>query len=223
MSYCPYTWTSDYTYAGIKTFREQAGIAFSRASTPQVTALYVAGTIDRAGQVTLRPVYEQLARVNLPAQGTHTLQLLGSGGNVLAAYPFTPTRIADAGNFSGFGFFVPSVAGLNGIRVVKDGKILGEKIVSAPMVARGFATGALAVQRDARGAHLRWSPVTQPAAAVVYRVRLSRDGGATWQVLDLDQPNAEFTVPPGLNLAGAQVEVQASDGVHVSTRTFDIQ
>jgi hypothetical protein len=224
MSYCPNLWTSDYTFAGIKQFREQSQVTFAptRASATPVPSLYVSGIISPTGQVNLRPVYEQLAPVNVPSQGTHTLQLLGSSGNVLAAHRFTPTRTADAGEYSGFGFFVPSVSGLNGIRVIKDGNVIGEKIAGAPMGTRSFAADSLSVQRDSRGTHLRWSPVTQPSAPVVYRVRLSRDAGATWQVLTLDSTQAEFTAPPTLNVANTIVEVQATDGIHVTTRTFDV-
>ncbi len=222
MSYCEPVWTSDYTFAGIKSFRDSVGFDQVRLDQPPVSALYVSGTIAPDGSLTLRPVYQQLARVNVPSKGTHTLELLGDGGKVLAAFPFTPQQIADSKGASGFGFFVPAVDGLAGLRVKAGNRTIKEKSVAAPMAAANFAREPLAAQRQARGTILRWTPAAHPSELVVYRVRLSRDAGATWQVLALDWGSPEFTVPAGVDVANGMIEVQASDGIHTTTRTFNV-
>ncbi len=229
MSYCePYVWTSDYTFAGIKSFRDSVGFDQVRLDQSPVPALYVSGTIAPDGSLTLRPVYQQLARVNVPSKtlgptlGTHTLELLGDGGKVLAAFPFTPQQIADSEGASGFGFFVPAVDGLAGLRVRAANRTIKEKTVAAPMAAANFARQPLAAQRQARGTVLSWTPAAHPSEPVVYRVRLSRDAGATWQVMALDWGSPEFTAPTGVDVANAMIEVQASDGIHTTTRTFSV-
>ncbi len=223
MSYCePYVWTSDYTYAGIKTFRDAMGFDKALAAQRKAPALYVSGIIAPDGTVTLQPVYQQTASVKQSTKGTHTLELLGEKGKVLAAYSFTPQQIADSKGASGFGFFVPAVDGLEGLRVKAGNQTIKEKTVPAAIAGANFARQPLAAQRQARGTVLRWAPVEHPSEPVVYRIRLSRDGGATWQVLALDWRGAEFAVPPGLDVANATIEIQASDGIHTTTQAFTI-
>ncbi|MBI4789900.1 MAG: hypothetical protein HY782_22945 [Chloroflexi bacterium] len=222
MSYCTLTWTSDYTYAGIKSFRDSQNYAPSRLSTQAVPALYVSGSVAPTGEISMYPIYRQTARVNVPSSGTHTLELVGNGGVVLASYAFTPARSPDARGWSGFGFFVPAVDGLTGIRVTTNGRIVGEKTVGAPLVATELQTRAPTTQRAPAGTDivLSWGPATHPTESVVYRVRISRDGGATWQVLALDLRRPQFQIPPGVDLANTLVEIQASDGIHTTTRVF---
>jgi hypothetical protein len=187
-----------------------------------VQAMYVSGIIAPNGTVTLSPVYQQLAVVAMEPGGSHTLELLGQSDQVLATYLFTPTPIADSGGTSGFGFFVPAVDGLAGLRVRTNGRIVAEKIVSALLSAADFARQPIAAQPVAQQTALRWTPVTHPSEPVVYRIRLSRDNGATWEVLALNWLGAEFTAPAGVDVNNALLEVQASDGIHVSTRTFNL-
>ncbi len=221
MSYCTNVWTSDYTYAGIKQFRDSTAYAAVRASSSiPVPALYVSGSIAPNGTVTLRPLYEQNAPVDASSQGTHTLELLDTKGATLASYGFTPARVPDSKGFTGFGFFVPTAPGLTGLRIKTDGKTLAEKSVSALPSDTNFARQPQAQQSLVQGNTLRWAAVTHPSASVVYRIRVSRDKGATWQVLALDWRTTEFTLPPGVDLTGALVEIQASDGIHTVTRTF---
>ena len=220
MSYCSAQWTSDYTYAGIKSFRDSATYAPIRLNTQAVPAMYVSGTFAPTGAVTLHPIYQQLAPVNVPSGGTHTLELLGNGGAVIASYPFTPTRSPDSKGFSGFGFFVPAENGLTGIRVTTNGRIIGEKTVSAPMAATDLQLQPTTTQRAPTGVDtvLNWGSATHPTESIVYRVRISHDSGVTWQVLALDLPRPQFQLPPGVDLANALIEIQASDGIHTTTR-----
>jgi hypothetical protein len=80
------------------------------------------------------------------------------------------------------------------------------------------------VERTGQARFLRWSPAESPAGPVVYLVRISRDGGNTWQVLALDRTQPEIQLPEALgeDLSEVRVEIQASDGLQTTTQTFEI-
>ncbi len=183
-------------------------------------AYYISGLIAPDGRVKLAPVYQQVAPVAPAAPGPYTLELLGTGGRVLATHAFTPSRAGDSAGAAGFGFFIPAVNGLAGLRVNKGGKVVGETSVAAPLTSADFSTQPLSVQRAAGGVTVEWPRVSNPSAAVVYRVRLSQDAGATWQVLAVGLREPQITLPPGIDLSNARLEVLPSDGIHVTTRTF---
>jgi hypothetical protein len=73
---------------------------------------------------------------------------------------------------------------------------------------------------NAVGTEFDWS-LSAALPDVTYTVRLSRDGGKTWQVLGLDQPQPGVTLPSAA-ANGDQVEVQATDGVRIGLRTYTI-
>ncbi len=220
MSYCSNVWTSDYTFAGIKSYRD--GVAFDKARASQaasVPSLYISGSITPDGAVTLRPLYQQVAPVNPSTQGTHTVELLDAKGKTLASYLFTPMRAPDSKGYMGFGFFVPSAESVSGLRIKAGGRILREKIVGALPTPTNSPRQPLTADLLLQGDTLRWTPITHPTEGVLYRIRLSRDKGATWQVLALDWRATEFRLPAGVEVTGALIEVQASDGIHTITRT----
>ncbi len=221
MSYCSNVWTSDYTFYNIKSYRNTSAYSLSRSGRQTANALYVSGSVSPTGTVTLRPIYQQAAPLTLLSSGTHTLELLDASGKVLASYPFSPSRIADGRShgIAGFGFYVPAVDGLAGVRVRTGGRSVGEKIVATAMATTNFGDQAPTRRIQGTRSILQWAPATHPTQPVVYRVRISRDSGATWQVLALDLRTPQFTVPAGVNLTNALVEIQASDGIHVTTRT----
>lgn len=131
MSYCDAAWTSDYTYQGIKSFRDQH-IFDPGLDVAPVPAYYISGLIGPDGTVTLSPVYQQVAPLPSTAQGAYSVELLGTDGQVLASRAFTPVRAGDAPGYSGFGIFTPAVDGLAALRVSGNGRVLVEKSVSAP-------------------------------------------------------------------------------------------
>lgn len=228
MSYCDPSWTSDYTYWNIFQYRHRAAARLDRSSNAAVEkiteAIYVSGIITPEGEVNLRPVYRQQTGSLLQPGGSHRLDLLDEKGDVLAGYAFTPYEVPEAPGFLAFGFFVPDVEGLAGIRVRSGGNVLAEKWSQAAEISLDLQRMPALLQRAGRANMLRWAPAVSPAGPVVYMVKISRDGGQSWQVLALDLAELELPLPDESmeGLGGLWVEIQASDGVHTATQTFTI-
>jgi hypothetical protein len=218
MSYCGPEWTSDYTYKAIYDFR--AAASFDLATAQSATAaLYVGGRIDEQGQVHLLPLNLNTAPVHAASTGTHRVELLDAGANVLASQPFDLTPVAfdtlgGGGEGRGFGFFMPAVDDVAALRIYEGDRIVFERRASGP--APQIEAGPQSLSMD--GTSVSWV-MRAGNAEVRYRIRFSPDGGQTWQVLALDASQATWTVPPDL-LAGAVqpvLEVQAMDGVRTDT------
>ena len=229
MSYCENVWTSDYTYWSIFQFRNSVSSATTAVPLQPTSAMFVSGMISPAGEVSFQPVYRQAAQVRVPSKGSHVLELLSVGGEVLASYPFTPDEIADAPGFQEFAFFLPDINGVSGFRVRKGTEILGERLMPGAGLSSqpGAAIQSKSPMPESLGADriLHWNPANAAGESVVYRLRLSQDGGKTWQVLALDWPEASYTLPDGVevNPGKTLVEVQASDGFHTSTQMISLE
>jgi hypothetical protein len=218
MSYCDPTWTSDYTYWNIFHYRNSLAVQPVETSQAQ-EAVFVSGVISPEGEVTLRPVYRQTVTSLDRPDGPFNLQMLAKGDRVLASYSFTALEIPEAPGFRSFGFFVPDSPELSGLRVEANGRVLAEKRVGEAPHALALQSGALDVERSRAGTSFAWSPVSHSSSPVVYRVRISLDAGQTWQVIAIDSLETKISIS-GVDLQGAWLEVQASDGIHTSTRLF---
>jgi len=219
MSYCEPIWTSDYTYWSIHQFRSsmQAG---NQSSQDVIEALYIGGLISPSGEVILRPAYQQEVSIPADMTGPYQLELLGKDGTVLAGYPFQTVEIPDGKGFRGFGFFVPVEKNLSGLRILRDNHTLGENSFGDGFAIAGFIEQPLTTESTGDSTILRWTSPTSSVDQILYRIRISYDSGQTWQVLALDWPEPGYTIPQDSMLYsnGALVEIQASDGIHTSTR-----
>lgn len=222
MSYCDPIWTSDYTFWNIYQHRQAAGVR-SDETGQESQALYVHGVISPQGEVSLLPAYRQPAKIAPAEGGRYRVELLGERRNVLAEYAFDPVEIPDATGFYSFGFFIPDFEGLSGLRIREGGEALAEKFVREKPFATRRLAEALSLAPSRGRLTLRWGAVDHPSSAVVYRVRVSRDGGQNWQVLALDLPQAELPLPGGLEGGEVWLEIQASDGIHTLTQSFPLQ
>jgi hypothetical protein len=221
MSYCQQRWTSDYTYWNIQQFLQNSRTA-ATFTEHETEGMYVAGMISPEGEISFQPVYRQPAQLPVMSEGTHVLEVIGKDGKVLFTRPFTPTEIADVDGYYGFGFFLPAVGGLNGLRIVADGEILAE--MAAPPAAWPYSMQSLSAGPQAGGLEwdgrlLRWGMAEQ--AGFYYRLRISQDGGQTWQVLALNLTVPEFALPSELNLGEESLlEIQLSDGLNTTTQVY---
>jgi hypothetical protein len=222
MSYCTKVWTSDYTYWNIHQFRQNAAAQDLSSESPQ-DAIYVSGSINGTGELELGYVYRQTVPVFPQEDGEYRVDLLDADGEILATYPFQVVEVADSQDAFHFGFFVPYEEGMDGLRIRLGGRILGEKFVVSDLVADGLTEQGLSIQVVEGESRLVWTAVDHPGEPVVYRLRLSRDGGKTWQVLALDWPEPAYPVPENFESAVGPIllEVQASDGIHTSTSVYE--
>jgi hypothetical protein len=217
MSYCDPTWTSDYTYWNIYQYRRNTATTVQLMSDA-VEALYVSGIIAPDGAVTLQPVYSQMTPIPVIGSGSFTLQLLDMDGRESSVYAFKPYEIADSGGYRGFGFFVPVVEDLGGLRVFQGEQILAAKYAQDVVERLDVKESTLAIDRSAAALRLDWS--LESEQVLVYRLRFSQDGGKTWQVLALDWSESEFRLPQ--ELKKGLLEIQATDGLNTSTKVISI-
>jgi hypothetical protein len=223
MSYCGYTWTSDYTYKKIYDYRTSHNFDMQALSPAQDT-LYLGGYFSADGTSHFNPLYRQTGQVGDLSSGTHRLDLLAADGSLIASHRFTPVEMADAPVPTwGVNLSFPVVEGLSGLRVF-DGqeRLLFERSASSPDLAVPALDSLPAAPQADGSLSLGFSAV--PSPDVLYRVRFSPDGGQTWTVLALEQPTSDVTVPAELLAGAAQpvLEVQAVDGINTATQTFDL-
>jgi hypothetical protein len=220
MSYCTDVWTSDYTYWNIYYYRKTR--LDQAVSLPQSRTFYISGYQTADGQVYLAPIYEQVSTFTEIPAGNYRVEMLGDHGKVLASFPFRMVEVADIVGSAQFGFFVPAVTGLQGVRILEGDQILVERFVSGEMET--FPAGSSGFTRVLTDGSitLRWTDLQQASKEISYRLRVSQDGGKTWQVLALKLNSPGFTMPiqPGMDLSQAIFEVQASDGIQTSTAYF---
>jgi hypothetical protein len=224
MSYCDPAWTSDFTYHGIFNAWSWISQPYAAAGASDLTpAWQVSGSFDAAGNWQVSPAHvSAVPRAELASGGPLRLELLDGAGHILGAQAFgsvtTALDLFRIGFYEqGFRVAVPVVPGLAGFRIYRDSQLLFERLASGP-APRLTAPATLS---GADGARLSWG-LAGGQAGVTYRVRASADGGHSWQVLALDQPQPDVTLAPSIlkGAAGSIIEVQASDGVRTDTRTI---
>ncbi len=224
MTYCSTVWVSDYNYAKLYAWEQaQPSVALAAAAATQ-DALLVSGIVDGDGLVHIMPAYRLDLALSPPAEGDLTLELLGEGGQVLAAYPFQAftsqeDNLGDALSYEqqGFQLAVPYLPGIEKLRVTKGGRVLGE------LVARGASTEMALAPRSAgvEGGMLNAEWSATPGLS--FMLRLSDDGGNSWRIvaLDLKSPDLRLPVSPAAS-AELRLEVLASDGIHTERLQVDL-
>lgn len=216
MSYCEPTWVSDYTYEALWAY-DAAYRASSREPLGE-RALLVAGQIT-AGGVAFRPAYPLDAPTYQPAPGDYTLELLDGAGRVVAAYPFAPVAAsadryppATGDEYQGFVLSLPPADGVEALRVRHGEAVLG-------LLQPGPHPPVLSAESvHLEGDALRWQASDPDGDALHYAVRVSADGGATWELvaIDLTMPYLALETARWRG-ADLLVEVIASDGLHATT------
>jgi hypothetical protein len=131
-------------------------------------------------------------------------------------------EVADLNGYTHFGFFVPAVEDLQGVRILREDRVLVEKNVPGEIADFPEDRQEITAQVSAGTLRLRWVDVGRSGAEITYRLRISQDGGNTWQVMALKLREPAFTMPiePGIDIQQSLFEIQASDGIHTSTITI---
>jgi len=220
MSYCPDVWTSDYTYWNIYSYRKAE--LNQAVDPPQIRTLYISGYQTPDGQVHLEPIYEQVSPFTGFPTGNYRVEMLGDRGVVLASYPFRMIEVADITGSSNFGFFVPAIAGLQGVRILEGDQILAEKFAHGEIAVFPAGRSGVTTLFSEESLTLDWTDLQRSGEEIFYRLRLSQNQGRSWQVLALKLRTSSFSMPiePGMDLSQAIFEVQASDGIQTSTAYF---
>lgn len=103
MSYCDPTWSSDYTYEHVMSYRESEAVAAAAAEP----ALVVWGRIGDGGAV-LEPAFETVTRPQLPVRGgRYRLTLQAADGSTLVELRFDGDIVDHAPDVRHFTFAVP--------------------------------------------------------------------------------------------------------------------
>ena len=217
MSYCSDVWTSDYTYWNIYYYRKTV---LNLAVDPsQTRTFYISGYQTPNGQVHLEPIYEQVSPFTGFPAGNYRIEMLGERGIVLASYTFRMVEVADIAGSSHFGFFVPAINGLQGVRILEGDQILAEKFVLGELETLPEGRATVTTTQNEEFLALRWEGIQPSGKDISYRLRVSLNKGQSWQVLALKLREPSFSMPiePGTDLSQAIFEVQASDGIQTST------
>jgi hypothetical protein len=229
MSYCGPEWTSDFTYRALY---EAWAWALNPYGQDVATseALVYSGLIGADGVPQVDSAFIERAPVAQLTDrgGQYRLDVLDAAGQVLASQAFTPVQIAVdrqggapnmpnlTADLLGFRVVVPVVEGAAGLRLTHGAEVLWERQVSGAKPDLSAATVTAAGDGG-----LAWS-AGSGRLGVSYRVSFSPDGGQTWTLLQAAGAAPQVTVPAEL-LAGARepiIEVQASDGLRVTRRTY---
>ncbi len=227
MSYCNPPWTSDYTYKAIFDAWSWVSSPFDAAAQAAPTdAWVISGSFNHANQWQTGPAHVQpVPPARLSAGGPLRLDLLDSAGNVLrsqsfASVPISIDRLHSGFDQQGFRVALPPAPGATAYRIYQGTQLVYERraLGPAPRLASSLANAA-----TAEGTRLGWA-LADGSADVTYSVRLSRDGGQSWQVLAVDQPASTVILPAASGKGGGAmiVEVQASDGVRTDTHTYPV-
>jgi hypothetical protein len=223
MGYCTPKWVSDYTYAGVlgRLAPRASALALPAGPLPaREPCLVVAGRL-RGGRADLEPAFLLDTLPALPPPGPYALELLGGGGEVIAAVPFAPDLAqaevdgeADQHHFALALPLPPEWArDLAGLRVVEraTGRVLPPRALPAPRrVPAAGAAAALAAAGPPGRAHLSWDASAHPRALV-------RDPRTGEVVALLRGGEGSFESD------AAELEVVLSDGVRSERRLLRVR
>ncbi|MCC7360873.1 MAG: hypothetical protein IT317_15430 [Anaerolineales bacterium] len=227
MSYCGPEWTSDFTYYNIA----NALVTAQATANGNVTdALVVSGWLASGGAPQVYPAFvERVPSAQIAAQsGPYQLQVLDAQGQVLAAQDFTPVEAAQdvqggapnqTADALGFRVALPVLDGAVRLRLVQGGAVLWERAASGPAPTLR-PSGTLNAQANGK---FDWR-LDAGEPGVTYRLSVSGDGGATWTLIAPATNVPKLSLVDGGLPAGPYwlIEVQASDGVRVTRRTYTL-
>ena len=225
MSYCHPAWTSDFTYKAIFDAWSWVSAPFGAAAQASpADAWVVSGSFNGANQWQVGPAHVQaMPSISPAASGPLRLDLVDATGQVFrsqmfAAVPISIDRLDSGFDQQGFRVVLPPALGATGFRIYQGDQVVYQRVAQGP--APSLAS-TLSTATTAEGTRLGWNLASGPAD-VTYSVRLSNDGGQSWQVLAVDQPASSILLPATSAKGGGAllVEVQASDGVRTDTRAY---
>lgn len=230
MGYCKNQWVSPYTYNALLVYMTlhpsaaQAALRQAQGAQAQPRQagpwLAVTGSINEAFGVASFARFRRMeSAANRPAlvPGPYAIRQRAAGGALLAEDAFTPAAEAD-GDALGFNQIVALAAGARAVEIVRlsDGRILASRTLSAAASAVSDVALAGAPDPVAGAVTLTWAASDGDGDALTFSVLYSRDGGATFQPVQMGVTgtSTEIDTAPLGGSADARFRVVADDGFH---------
>ncbi|NOK61905.1 MAG: hypothetical protein GFH27_549289n400 [Chloroflexi bacterium AL-W] len=222
MSYCNNQWISDYTYNGMYNFMMGNTTTALTSVAPQATDNFLGvygyiDPIDKQAFVTNAKRLNEVASLPPIQAGDYSIKLLNSQNQVLADYPFTPEEVEDNEQpLLSFGQIVDFKPGTFKVNLVEiaSGTVLKSLSVSAnaPTINN---VQVQSTQNPVDGTvTLRWNASDSDGDALTFDVFYSRDGGMSFQPVQMNTGNTSIAVDTTrLGGGNAIFRVIASDGV----------
>jgi hypothetical protein len=223
MTYCSSDWISDYNYEKLYQHHQAQGDISLDLIHPPDGTLLISGSLRPDGSVSIRPAFHLDVPAATPQMGDYTLELRDGAGAVLAEHPFGMTTIAvdgvggaQGGESRAFSLSIPYTSGVESITVSRAGTKLGTRQASGVDPREAF--GSASARFESGSVQAAWGA----RAGLTYLVRLSLDGGGTWQTVaaGLKHPALDLPMPAGTSPMDLRLEIYASDGVHTERLDF---
>ncbi|WP_157603946.1 peptidase inhibitor family I36 protein [Rhizobacter sp. Root1221] len=210
MSYCGGEVFSDYNYRQMQTYltpTDKMVMAAKAQAGPAQELLLISGEIGATG-AELNPVKSLLGEARLPEAGPYTLRITTAAGVV--DYPFAPRTLDHDTVLQHFGFTVPHPGAIQGLAVLRDGKVLVTTRATALRSTDPALSAAPQVQvQEASGTvKLVWDAVRHPYLTVTWT------GGGQRRNLAQDLRGGNATLPADDLPAGGSFEFVLSDGLN---------
>jgi hypothetical protein len=225
MSYCDQQWISDQNYGRLYNAIKPTQIVHASATRATTIVgdwwlvqggLYTDGS---GGAISYAERLSVVSTLGARTAGAYAIQLLGTDGTVLAAYPFTPQEgLHDAPTLQ-FTELVTNVQGTSVLRIVRvaDGVELARRNISPHPPVVSNVTLPAVVSAAATSLSLTWSATDADGDALIYDVYYSLDGGATLLPLQLSLPQPAATVNIESLPGGTAIfRVVATDGANTT-------
>lgn len=200
MGYCSNIWVSDYTYKGVLNFRNTSSAGREVGEAQAQECLLNSGRI-LGDRVELEPVFQILTLPTAPEAADHRLELTDGAGNALASVPMAAQELGcSTTQERHFSLAVPVPAGYQGLRILKEGKVLLTRTAAPEALAVGdFREPALRRMRREE-VQVGWDSARHPKVMVRDPrtgevIAFGRDGALN---LPTDARELEITFSDGL-------------------------
>ncbi|MGL4575622.1 MAG: IPT/TIG domain-containing protein [Burkholderiaceae bacterium] len=222
MGYCGGRWFSDYNMSFVQRFlefqRSQGRLSVEgKPSAPDVNLVVISGTITLQGaQIdSVLPATGAAQQIDV---GTHQLELVTSDGRQMVV-PVAAKRIdhAEPGTMH-FSARIPNPGQLAKLRLVHEGKVLGQLAESAQLATQkpgSDESPSAQVSEVGASAHFTWSAAAYPIATLTH---VSAGGQRT--LLALQARGGKASVDVSALPRGGAFEVGLSNGLNVQTLTL---
>lgn len=206
MGYCQPTWVSPYTYEAW--FDDQVA-AGDVVSLPVQDSLLLRASFDEAGMPVLHPLYSLPASPDAPPLSSdYAVEFVDAGGKMVASQKLAVLQAeSQAHSLRLINTLLARPAQpFSSLRLLYRGQALLEKKFESSLAP----DGAPRIATDPAGQiSLNWTMALQPAL-----VRVSSDGGRSWETLAIDQRGGELLLRPAELPTGELLfEIRLSDRV----------